>query len=437
VRRQSEAATALSHAADHPRPKRCRAGLATALQNFRAPFPLLLYFIIYTLSFLPAPALAAPVLSLTLRCPNPVLKTGDEIPIEFTVTNQGPGDYQYSDRTYDRSGRIGDYQLTARTGSGAPVPDPRANDQGGIAGGVSAFALLHPGRSFTKIIPLNLWALVKEPGRYVVSGTYYGQSQSITSAPITVTVQPRTGVEMDAYIRSLTNQLATAASEDLVRQLMYTGSPKMVPALLPLIGASGNVGFWAFHALADYAPHTPEVRRTLIAATTERGLGASPSLASLLVNFGGTLDEIKPLIERSLAADHPQDWAAGAQLAQDFGDDAFTPRLIAIATTPGSDARGNAIFALAQNRTDEGVQTLKALMNDPDPKILLPLTQTVLNAGMGSGKPLRTNDFTAADVRPLIKRLLASDTQNPDKVWGGELIRRFGDAAASTNSKEK
>jgi hypothetical protein len=405
-----------------------------------SPLTYFLSFILYTLSFLPASA-APLALSLTLRCPNPVIKAGDEIPIEFTVTNRGPGDYQYSNRTYDRSGRIIEYQLTARTESGEPVPDPRANDQGGIAGGLSAFAVLHPAESFSKIIPLNLWALVKEPGRYVVTGTYYGQSQSLTSAPITLTVQPRTEAEMDAYLRSLTNQLATAATEDLVRQLMYTGSPKMVPALLPLIGASGNVGFWTFHALADYAPHTPEVRQMLIAAATERGLGANPSLAPLLMNFGGTLDEVKPLIERSLAADHPQDWAAGAQLAQDFGDDAFNPRLIAIATTPGSDARGNAIFALAQNRTDEGVQTLKSLMNDPDPKILLPLTQTVLNAGMAArgslGKPLRTNDFTAADVRPLIKRLLASDTQNPDEIWAQELVRRFGGDGAGTNSKEK
>jgi len=432
VRRQSAAATALSCAVDHPRSKRCRAPLAAALQNLRAPFPVtyLLSFILYPLLFLlcssALAAPAAPALSLTLHCPNPVIKAGDEIPIEFTVTNQGPGNYRYSDRTYDHSGRIGEYQLTAKTESGEPVPDPRANNQGGMAGGVSAFAVLHPGESFSKIIPLNLWALVKAPGRYVVTGTYYGQSQSPTSAPLTLTVQPRTEAEMDAYIHNLTNQLATAAAEELVRQLMYTGSPKMVPAVLPLVGTSGNVGFWAFHALADYAPHTPEVRQTLIAAATERGMGANPSLAALLEIFGSTLDEVKALIERSLASDHPQDWAAGAQLAQHFCDDAFTPRLITIATTPGSDARGNAIFALAQNRTDDGVQALKTLMNDPDPKILMPLTQIVLNAGMGPGKPLRTNDFSATDVQPLISLLLASDTQNPEKIWGGELVRRFG-----------
>ena len=39
VRRQSEAATALSCAVDHPRPKRCRAPLATALQNTRPGAP--------------------------------------------------------------------------------------------------------------------------------------------------------------------------------------------------------------------------------------------------------------------------------------------------------------------------------------------------------------------------------------------------------------
>jgi len=37
-------------------------------------------------------------LSLVIRGPTNVLKVGDEIAIEFVVSNQGPADYRYADR---------------------------------------------------------------------------------------------------------------------------------------------------------------------------------------------------------------------------------------------------------------------------------------------------------------------------------------------------
>ena len=72
----------------------------------------------------------APGPSLALRSANEVVKAGDEIAIEFRITNTGTNEYKYANRTYDRSGRMDEYQLTATNDLGGAVPDPRANNKG-------------------------------------------------------------------------------------------------------------------------------------------------------------------------------------------------------------------------------------------------------------------------------------------------------------------
>jgi HEAT repeat protein len=150
----------------------------------------------------------------------------------------------------------------------------------------------------------------------------------------------------------------------------------------------------------------------------------------LLRDFGFTKEEMKPIIERALAPENEQEWAAGAGLAQQFGDDAFTERLVAIAKTPRINAQTAAIEALAYNRTDEGVKTLKELMSDPHEKIWTPLAFAIENAYNyrhdSTGRPLRPDDFTAADLKSLIERMLASGEQGPDFNTGVGLIERFG-----------
>ena len=73
---------------------------------------------------------------------------------------------------------------------------------------------------------------------------------------------------------------------------------------------------------------------------------------------------MKKLIAISLAPDHPGTWVEGAVAAQRACDDAFTPRLIAIANDVQSNARFQAIFALAMNRNDASVAALKLLLAD-------------------------------------------------------------------------
>jgi hypothetical protein len=405
----------------------------------------------------------APVLSLAIRCTNDVVKAGDEIAIEFRITNTGTNNYKYPNRTYDRSGRMPEYTLVATNSSSEAVPD--VFKVGGFGGGGFQYATLKPGESFTKIIPLNCWALIKGPGRYDVTGTYHAEVVSnnpavssgpfissipIASTPIAVNVLPRTEAEMDAYISDLTNQFAslspkqiypygpyspgsigpTPELDELLEKLTYTCNPKIVPTLLNTMYLPGHGGFWESEAILGYVPRSEEIRKALIEAAAKRGLGPNGTISYMLRDYACTKEEMKPLIARALAPDNEQDWDAGAELAAKYSDDAFTPRLIDIAMTPRNNARGAAITALAYNRSDEGVKALKTLLNDPHEEIWTSLADAIMNAydwkDKPAGKPLRPEDFTAQDLKPLIERMLTAGNQNPVVLVGVSFLEQFG-----------
>ncbi len=387
-----------------------------------------------------------PELSLSIRCTNDVVKAGDEIDIEFRITNKGTSDYKYADRTYDRSGRMNEYKLVATNSTGEAVPDPRASQQGGwFGGGLFQYKRLKPGESYTRTIALNRWALVKEAGQYEVRGFYTASwnntnSATVISDPLRLIVQPRTPAEMDAYINDLTNRLEAKLSgqlnppnqsrppdpvvNELVTKLMFTCSPRIVPSLLQSMFDSGSGGgFWEHEALTFYVPHSEETRQAILATATARGLGQNGSLLGLIHEYGFTKDELKPLIERALAPDNEPGWAAGAQLAQKFGDNTFMPRLIAIAKIPRGNGQTAAISALGAHRTDEGVKTLKSLLDDPHENIWTPLAQALQN-GYHQGV-LLPGDFTAQDVKPLVQRLM-SDSRGGGVFTGISLLQQFG-----------
>ncbi len=350
-----------------------------------------------------------PMLSLSICCTNEVVKAGDEIPVEFRITNRGTNDYKYADRTYDRSGRMEEYRLVPKKRSGEVVSDPRAGYAGGwFGGGLFQYRILKPGESFTKVIPLNRWALVKEPGRYIVTGTYLSElystnSEDIVSPPIAIDVQPRTEKEMEAYIARLTNQLASAASDELFMKLMFTCNPKIVPALLNAMYESGQGGFWEAEALNFYVPHSESTKREIVTFVNQRGLAGG--MQSVLYDYGYTNGaELEPIIARSLAPDNPRAWQAGASAAQQYANDVFTPRLIALAMVPGNSARTQAMDALAANRTDESVKALKSLLNDPDPTIRAETERAIRVAynwrGIWQGRRLKSDDFDEKYQRP-------------------------------------
>ncbi len=377
----------------------------------------------------------APVLSLAIRCTNEIVKVGDEIPIQFVISNRGTVDCKYNDRNYDRGGRIWEYKLVAKTASGEIVPDARQHFRPGMMGGLFQFGVLHPGESVSKVIALNLWALIKEPGQYEVTGVYSDDSRNATSGPVSITVFPRTEAEMHDYIRELTNNVAPSGmSEDLVKKLMFTCSPEIVPILLKVMSTEGgNANFWATAALADYVPRTEETRKAILDAATEHGVNGT-GLEQVLLAHEFDNKEMKPVIERALAANHPGEWRAGVWLALRYYDDAFTTPLIAIANDSNArwDTRSVAMRALTFHRTDAGVKAIKALLKDPAPDMLNPLAETIANGYAhldkdSTARPLKPEDFSAEDLRPLIEQLLVSTNQALQlQLQGALLAKQFG-----------
>jgi HEAT repeat protein len=183
-------------------------------------------------------------------------------------------------------------------------------------------------------------------------------------------------------------------------------------------------------------PHSEKVGDAIVAAAARNS--CIGSLDGLLRQYEFDKRKLQPLIERALAAENDDlgEWRSGAGLASySYYDDSFVPALIAIACNTNADAncRGAAITALANNRTDAGVFALKSLLNDPDPKLWTPLAIAIENGltiGVRSptGRQLLPGDFTPAEVRPLLERMLAS-TDMSDKIFGTGLAGHYGDDA--------
>ena len=207
-------------------------------------------------------AAQAPRLALELQSEHATLRAGDEIPITFVLTNVGTTNYAFTDRSYDRSGRLWDYRLRAEDDRGLPVPDPRtlfSRGQAYIGGGLGTPSELQPGLRVTKTIALNLWAVVTEPGVYMVRGSYTTDNgQSVESPALTLRVLPRTYEEMGRHIEELATQLQDAsdceARVQLIQRLMYTADRRAAKPLLELSAQDSNSAFWIREAFTYYLP---------------------------------------------------------------------------------------------------------------------------------------------------------------------------------------
>ena len=230
---------------------------------------------------------------------------GDEIPVEFIIINQGTNEYSYRNRSYDRSGRMEEYRLMAKTETGQTVPDPRAHYIGGFAGGLSGKGRLEPGHSFTKTIALNRWALLKAPGQYQVTGVYVAEDgrQQVVSEPLSITVMPRSEAAMLAYVEQLDVQRKATPKhghDETVRKLMYTGHPSIIPILLETFYEPQS-GFWEAEAFLYYLPRNEQTKKAIMDAARKRGLASG--MPYVLTQYGCGTKELTPLIERSLAPD--------------------------------------------------------------------------------------------------------------------------------------
>ena len=349
-----------------------------------------------------------PPLQVVIRCEEPQLYVGDEIPITFVITNAGAIPYRYSDGGHGRDGRT----LSAIDGDGNRVPDPRAKRQQAPHWGLYASRSLRPGDSSSRTVALNRWALVTKPGTYRVVGTYRSDRPQVVSDPISIKVQQRSDAALAAYIEKLATRLSGSNDGQerggLVRKLMYTCDRRIVPALIEAMYKSDAARYWAGEAFLYHLPNERAINEALLNAAANRGLAIG--MMWTLKHRGFTAEHLKPLIGISLSADRPHAWVEGALAAQEFSDDRYTSRLVAIATDPHSEARAQAIHALALNRTDTSVTALKALLKEPDPPH--PKGRTIrqtaedairsayLARGNTQGRRLRADDFDSTFQEP-------------------------------------
>lgn len=351
-----------------------------------------------------------PQLALQIRAEQDTVRAGDEISITFVITNVGTTNYKYANRRYDRSGRLGEYQLRAYDERGAQVPDPRTRSrvpQGYIGGGITTSAELPPGRTLSKTVALNLWAFVVKPGVYTVRGIYFTEDrQPVESPPLVVQVLPRDDAEMVRHIEQLRGELQEATDPDvrahLVRRLMFTADERAALPLLELRQQDNNTAFWIGEAFSYFLPKTPAVLAHADTAIQRSGL--TPSSIRILEQLGAPTDTIKQRIGESLIHADPVARSEAALAAQLYPDDRFMPMLIELATTSSGLARIRAIYALAYNRTDDGVATLRKLREHPDAEIRKTTEGALESAYRMSdtarGRPLRPDDFPDIVRRP-------------------------------------
>jgi hypothetical protein len=291
--------------------------------------------------------------------------------------------------------------LVARQEDGTVVPDPRINYKEGISGGLSSGSgVIGKGGTFTKTIALNRWALIKNPGTYTVTGTYsyhvkdpgatqkYGisimKTIRVNSAPIKVVVKRRSRRAMGRYIRKLLRQLkkikpsrkweVVKQRTAIIARLAYTCDRRIVPILIDLIYENhhNNEALWAKEGFICYLTHDTNIKKAVLEVAKKRGLASG--MQSVLEAFGCSEEEFKQVTRISLMSDDPDIVSRGVLAAQTHPDDEYMPKLVAIATVPDRPdpnrhflkvKRHWAIYAIAYNRTNEGVKALRTLLEDP------------------------------------------------------------------------
>lgn len=160
--------------------------------------------------------------------------------------------------------------------------------------------------------------------------------------------------------------------------MAYTCDDRIVPTLINLMYKNyhGNEVFRAREAFLCYLPRGPKIKNAILQESMKRGL--APGMQSVLEKFGCSKEEFKKIITTSLTSDNLDILDTGVLAAQKHPDDEHMSKLILIAMDHNrlrpdrhfsAVGRDRAIYAIAFNRTEEGVKALKALLKDSDRRI--------------------------------------------------------------------
>jgi HEAT repeat protein len=311
--------------------------------------------------------------------PATVFDQGEPIDVAFTISNVGQTPFAYTDRDYDRSGRMNEYAVQVSDQQDRTLEDPRELWGGAwLGGGASGGAEIAPGESFTKHIYLNQWVMPLPPGGYTVVGIYHpdvwapSEQTAVRSQPAEIQVRPRTEAEMKARIAELALELEATEPErrvQAVRYLGFTGSAHALPYLTSGLYEQGsNVPFRASEAFL-YMTDTDACIEALLTTLNERG-PARP-LQYLLNQYQVPKEQTLAPTVRRLSDPNPAIRAAAAgALGQhhELGDAALDPLLGALKDEDPQVRRAVA-GALYNYRMPRASQALLAATEDPDESV--------------------------------------------------------------------
>lgn len=348
-------------------------------------------------------------LTLQIASPQSEYKLGDEIPIIFTIKNNGKGrfpeDKHWMENLPWAWPKQSDVLVLPRLKLEARDEKGRLCQSPGLAAlpeGVNAAQSieLDRGESCQRTITVNTQVLISKPGRYAISGSLVNQrvlgpEYAIAhSEQVEIVARRRTDDEMSEHLEELVEKFRTAktsAARDLaIRQLAYTRDSRAVPILLE-VEYAGIAPSLTEAAFSWYLPIGEETRDMIWASAKEQGL--TESIFFALRRFGCDDAQLEQLILRSLASENQRDVWAGLWGAVDFPNDSYTALLVELAKRGELRIRNRAMRALACNRTEEGVKTLRETLESSDEDIVKAAMNAIWTAYWATSRNNEAMDF--------------------------------------------
>ena len=348
-------------------------------------------------------------LTLQIASPQSEYKLGDEIPIIFTIKNNGKGrfpeDKHWMENLPWAWPKQSDVLVLPRLKLEARDEKGRLCQSPGLAAlpeGVDAAQSieLDRGESCQRTITVNTQVLISKPGRYAISGSLVNQrvlgpEYAIAhSEQVEIVARRRTDDEMGEHLEKLLKEYRTAgssAARDLaIRQLAYTRDSRAVPILLE-VEYAGIAPSLTEAAFSWYLPIADETRDMIWASAKEQGL--TESIFFALRRFGCDDAKVEHLILGSLASENPRAVWAGLLAVVDFPNDSYTSLLVELAKVGESRIRARALRALAFNRTEEGVNTLRETLESSDEDIVKAAMNAIWTGYWASSRKNEVMDY--------------------------------------------
>ena len=203
---------------------------------------------------------------LALTVPRPTFMIGETIPVTLHLTYSGSKSFDVTNKTYDRSGRIGHLGFDMRDSRGVRVTDPVCQWGMIAGGGLEGRSTVSSKQPYTQTADINEWFRPNKPGRYEIISTPWLGPFVIKSPPISIKLVP---ASERFVVQTLARAKAGMASGDLhdhesaARLLRFLLDKRAIPPMIrALEDSSGNVAFESLYGLRAF-PEPQEVAKQL------------------------------------------------------------------------------------------------------------------------------------------------------------------------------